>query len=153
MPKPWFALAATLATTLTCAACGHADPRSGPTPTGNPPSAAAPTTAAHAPVRYEPGACPSVPNPLPELQRAHCATLVVPENRAKPGGRTLRLTVAVIPAETQPAAADPIVFLGGGPGEDAIMDPPIAEGVGLDRNRDLILLAQRGNHSSQPALT
>jgi pimeloyl-ACP methyl ester carboxylesterase len=88
-----------------------------------------------------------------ELQRARCATLVVPENRTKPGGRSLRLAVAVIPAETQPAAADPIVFLGGGPGEDAIVDPPIAEDVGLGRNRDLILLSQRGNHSSQPALT
>ncbi|OBK26615.1 hydrolase [Mycobacterium asiaticum] len=79
--------------------------------------------------------------------------MVVPENRTKPGGRTLRLAVAVIPAQTQPAAADPIVFITGGPGEDAIMDPPLAQGVGLDRTRDLILLAQRGNHSSQPALT
>nr|WP_082993909.1 alpha/beta fold hydrolase [Mycobacterium gordonae] len=123
-------------------ACSHTD---------TPPSGT-PTTTTHPAAQYEPGSCPSVPNPAPGLERAHCATLVVPENRTKPGGRSLRLAVAVIPAQTQPQAADPILIITGGPGEDAIMDPPIAENVGLDRNRDLILLAQRGNHSSQPVL-
>lgn len=133
-----------LALALMSSACAHIEPAA---------TSSAPTTVAHAQAQYAPGPCPSVPTPVPELSRAHCATLTVPENRTKPSGRTLRLAVAVIPAETQPAAADPIVFLMGGPGEDAIADPPIAEGVGLDRNRDLILLSQRGNHSSQPALT
>lgn len=132
-------------------ACSHPDAPSRTPSSGIP--AAAPTTVAHPAAQYDPGPCPSVPNPVPELQRAHCATLVVPENRTKPDGRTLRLAVAVIPAETQPAAADPILMITGGPGEDAIMDPPIAQDVGLGRNRDLILLSQRGNHSSQPALT
>ncbi len=145
------AFAATLTLALACTACTPGNPPSS-SPAGGKP-AGAPSTVAHSPAQYEPGPCPPVPNPVPELQRAQCATLVVPENRTKPGGRTLRLAVAVIPAETQPAAADPIVFLGGGPGEDAIVDPPIAEDVGLGRNRDLILLSQRGNHSSQPALT
>ncbi|WP_236969065.1 alpha/beta fold hydrolase [Mycobacterium kansasii] len=107
---------------------------------------------AHAPAHYESAPCPEAPQPVPELQGGHCAALVVPENRSKPGGRTLRLAVAIIPSETQPAAADPIVFITGGPGEDAILDPPIAEGGGLNRNRDLILLSQRGNHSSEPTL-
>ncbi|OBK13858.1 alpha/beta fold hydrolase [Mycobacterium asiaticum] len=134
------------------AAAGTACSHSGP-PASGPPASGAPTTVAHPAVKYEPGPCPTLPHPAPELQRAQCATLVVPENRTKPGGRTLRLAVAVIPAQTQPAAPDPIVFVTGGPGEDAIMDPPIAQDVDLNRNRDLILLAQRGNHSSQPALT
>jgi len=133
---------------VTCAACGH----SNSTATGKE-SAGAPTTVDHAPAQYLPGPCPTTPQPVPELQGAHCAVLAVPEDRTKPNGRTLRLAVAVIPSETQPAAGDPIVFLTGGPGEDAIVDPPIAEGVGLNHNRDLILLSQRGNHSSQPALT
>lgn len=134
-----------------CTACAHVgSPASSPS-AGNP--SAAPTTVANPPARYEPGPCPATPQPVPELQRALCATLVVPENRTRSGGRTLRLAVAVIPAETQPAAADPIVFITGGPGEDAITDPPIAADVGLGRNRDLILLSQRGNRSSQPTLT
>lgn len=134
------------------AACAHSPaPSSGrPSP---PPGSAGPTTVAHAPAQYESAPCPETAQPVPELQGAHCAALVVPENRRKPGGHTLRLAVAVVPSETQPAAADPIVFITGGPGEDAIMDPPIAEGVGLNHNRDLILLSQRGNRSSQPALT
>lgn len=143
-----FALAVTLA--LACAACRQSN--SSP-PSGGASSATAPTTVSHAPAQYEPGPCPAVSQPAPELATARCATFVVPEDRTKPGGRTLRLAVAVIPSETQPAAADPIVFITGGPGEDAIADPPIAEGVGLNHNRDLILLSQRGNHSSQPALT
>ncbi|MDT5139913.1 MAG: hypothetical protein QOD58_4175 [Mycobacterium sp.] len=152
MARYRWALAAALTLTMAGAACTHAGPPSS-SPAGGNPAAPAPTTVAHAPAKYEPGPCPATPQPVPELQRARCATLEVPENRTTPGGRTLRLAVAVIPSETQPAAADPIVFLGGGPGEDAIIDPPIAADVGLNRNRDLILLAQRGNHSSQPALT
>lgn len=137
----------TLAITLAAAgvACSHPDTSGSSTQPGPP------TTAGHSPAGYEPSPCPA--NPAPELTGAHCATLTVPENRTKPGGRTLRLAVAVIPSQIQPPTSDPILFITGGPGEDAIMDPPIAQDVGLNRNRDLILLAQRGNHSSQPALT
>ncbi len=139
------ALAMTLA--IVCAACTHSN---------SPPSAssaAAPTTVAHDPAQYQPGPCPSTPQPLPELQTAHCGVLVVPENRTKPGGRTLRLPVAIIPSETQPATADPIVFLYGGPGGDAILNSPGSEGVKLNHNRDVILMSQRGTHSAQPSLT
>ncbi|WP_231987799.1 alpha/beta fold hydrolase [Mycobacterium sp. 852002-51152_SCH6134967] len=90
---------------------------------------------------------------MPELKGARCGELVVPEDRTKAGGRTLRLAVAIIPSETQPPSSDPIVFLTGGPGGDAVADPPIPNDVGINRNRDLILLSQRGTHSSQPALT
>ena len=77
----------------------------------------------------------------------------MPEDRTKAGGRTLRLAVAVVPSETQPPAADPIVFLMGGPGGDAVTDPPIPNDVGINHNRDLILMSQRGTLSSKPALT
>jgi pimeloyl-ACP methyl ester carboxylesterase len=79
--------------------------------------------------------------------------LVVPENRTKPGGRTLRLPVAILPSETQPAAPDPIVFLYGGPGGDAILNAPGSEGPKFNHNRDVILMSQRGTHSAQPVLT
>jgi pimeloyl-ACP methyl ester carboxylesterase len=135
---------------MICAACEHSNST---TTTGNPSSASPPTTVTGAPAQYVPGPCPSTPQPAPEAQGAHCAVLVVPEDRTKPNGRTLRLAVAIIPSETQPAAADPIVLVTGGPGEDVILDPPMPEGVRLNHNRDLILLSQRGNHSSEPALT
>jgi pimeloyl-ACP methyl ester carboxylesterase len=139
----WFAPASALILIAAAAACAQSSS----------PPATTPTTVAHAPAKFEPGPCPATPQPVPELQGARCGVLVVPEDRAKTGGRTLRLAVAVVPSQTQPPAADPIVFLTGGPGGDAIMDPPIPKGVGLDHNRDLILLSQRGTHSSEPALT
>jgi pimeloyl-ACP methyl ester carboxylesterase len=139
---------ALVVTVAVAAACGH----SNSTSSGNPSSAATPTTVAHDPAQYVAGPCPTTPQPVPELQGAHCAVLVVPENRSETGGRTLRLPVAIIPSETQPAAADPIVFLFGGPGGDAILNPPAAEGVSF-HNRDVILMSQRGTHSSQPSLT
>src|ERR1700730_1257747 len=142
-------IATALAVTVAgAAACGP----SNATSSGNPSWAATPTTVAHDPAQYVAGPCPTTPQPVPELQGAHCAVRVVPENRTKPGGRTLRLPVAIIPSETQPAAADPIVFLFGGPGGDAILNPPAAECVSFN-NRDVILMSQRGTHSSQPSLT
>lgn len=63
----------------------------------------------------------------------------------------LHLPVAIIPAENPQPAPDPIVLLTGGPGNDAIADPPIPAGVGS--NRDLILMSQRGTYSATPALT
>ena len=64
-----------------------------------------------------------------------------------------QLAVAVVPSQTQPPAADPIVFLTGGPGGDAMFASPLPTTVTLNHNRDLILLSQRGTRSSQPALT
>jgi pimeloyl-ACP methyl ester carboxylesterase len=103
-----------------------------------------------APAQFTAGACPVTPQPVPLLAGARCGTLTVPEDRTNPGGRTLQLAVAIVPSETQPPVADPIVFLHGGPGADVIMDPPVPADVGINHNRDLILLAQRGTHSSEP---
>ncbi len=143
----WLALAMLLPMAVT--ACTHSSSPPGVAPS----SAAAPTTVAHDPAQYAQGPCPTTPHPVPELEKARCGTLVVPENRTKPGGRTLRLPVAVIPSETQPPAADPIVFLYGGPGGDAILNPPGSEGPSFNHNRDVILMSQRGTRSAQPSLT
>ncbi|MGE2691932.1 alpha/beta hydrolase [Mycolicibacterium pulveris] len=131
-----------------CAACGDAS-----APTAEAPSPTTPTTVEHPPAQFVAGPCPATPQPVPELARARCGELVVPQNRSTSGGRTVRLPVAIIPAENQPPAADPIVFLTGGPGNDAIADPPIPAGVGINRDRDLILMSQRGTHSATPSLT
>jgi pimeloyl-ACP methyl ester carboxylesterase len=45
------------------------------------------------------------------------------------------------------------VFLPGGPGEDAISDISQLTDAGLNRDRDLVVLSQRGTLSSPPALT
>ena len=50
---------------------------------------------------------------------ARCGTFVVPENRAKPNGRTIGLHVVVLPAFSKPARTDAVTYLAGGPGDAA----------------------------------
>jgi pimeloyl-ACP methyl ester carboxylesterase len=76
----------------------------------------------------------------------------VPENRAHRGGRTIRLAVAVIPAASATPAKDPVVFMTGGPGGDAIEEIPFLIGAGVNRDRDLIVMAQRGTLHARPNL-
>ncbi|MFG2617019.1 alpha/beta fold hydrolase [Streptomyces sp. NPDC048507] len=101
--------------------------------------------------RFVPGACPRTSEPVAALDHARCGFLEVPENRSRPG-RTIRLAVAVIPAASGKPAPDPLVYMAGGPGGDAFDDIPFLVGAGLNRDRDLIVMAQRGNLHSEPNL-
>ncbi|MFE0044386.1 alpha/beta fold hydrolase [Streptomyces albireticuli] len=102
--------------------------------------------------RYEPGPCPRTAEPIAELAKARCGTLTVPENRARPHGRRITLGVAVVPAVAAAPKPDPIVWLAGGPGDDAVGEAKMAVGGGLNRDRDVILMSQRGTYSADPAL-
>ena len=101
--------------------------------------------------RFEPAGCPTAP--IPALKEARCGFLVVPENRARPSGRTIRLAVAIVPSVAATPAPDPIVYLAGGPGGIAIHEAQILVDAGVNRDRDLILMDQRGTLHSEPALT
>ncbi|WP_129775663.1 alpha/beta hydrolase [Peristeroidobacter soli] len=79
-----------------------------------------------------------------------CGEVIVPESRDKPSGRTIALAVQVVLANRQPKQPDGIVVLGGGPGE-ILTDKAAAVAVG-ERDRDLILLDQRGVGMSRPVL-
>ncbi|PHQ51956.1 transporter [Streptomyces cinnamoneus] len=102
---------------------------------------------------FEPGACPKTPEPVAALEGARCGTLTVPQNRAEPGGRTISLGVAIVPAATGTPKPDPIVWLAGGPGDDAVGEAKMAVDGGLNRDRDVIFMSQRGTYSATPALT
>lgn len=118
-----------------------------PTPSG----AVAPPVGGPGPgttARFVPGPCPDTSEPVP----GRCGFLEVPENRARRGGRTIRLAVAIIPAASARPAGDPVVFMTGGPGGDAIGDIPFLIDAGVNRTRDLIVMAQRGTLHSQPNL-
>ncbi|WP_406841434.1 alpha/beta fold hydrolase [Streptomyces sp. AHU1] len=95
-----------------------------------------------------PGPCPRTPEPVP----GRCGYLEVPENRARPGGRTIRLAVAIVPAVSGKRSADPVVFMAGGPGGDAFGDMPFVIGAGVNQDRDLIVMTQRGTLYAQPNL-
>lgn len=103
--------------------------------------------------RYTPGACPRTADPAPELKGARCGTLTVPENRTKPNSRKIRLGVAIVPALAAKPQPDPIAWLAGGPGDDAVGEAKLALDGGLNRDRDLIFMSQRGTYSADPALT
>ena len=103
--------------------------------------------------RFEKTACPEMPAPIPELKTARCGQLTVPENRSKPTGRTIALSVAIIPAASANPKPDSIVWLAGGPGDDAITEIPMALAGKLNRDRDVIFMSQRGTYSAKPSLT
>ncbi|MFF0887108.1 alpha/beta fold hydrolase [Streptomyces sp. NPDC003456] len=99
--------------------------------------------------RFEPAACPTTYGPL---EHTRCGFLVVPEKRSHPTGRTLRLAVALVRSASPAPRPDPIVFLTGGPGADALGNIEELTEAGVNRDRDLVVLSQRGTFSSQRPL-
>jgi pimeloyl-ACP methyl ester carboxylesterase len=88
-----------------------------------------------------------------------CYDLWVPENRARIGGRMIKLPILVFEAPERPKKEDPVLLIGGGPGsiaytekrfaamwKDKFKDLPWLDG------RDLIVYDQRGVGGARPAL-
>ena len=100
--------------------------------------------------RFEPTVCPTKPIPTTLPADARCGFLVVPENRAKPNGRTIRLTVGIVPAKSPHPAPDPIVYLAGGPGGFPLGEAQSLIAAGFNRDRELIIISQRGTLYGPP---
>jgi pimeloyl-ACP methyl ester carboxylesterase len=85
----------------------------------------------------------------PALQ-AVCGRFVVPEDRTRPGGRTISLRVAVIRARSPRRLPDPLVYLIGGPGGSAVDGAAGMQSVfaGVNERRDIVLVDQRGTGGS-----
>jgi pimeloyl-ACP methyl ester carboxylesterase len=81
---------------------------------------------------------------------ARCGTFDVPEDRAKPDGRTIGLHVVVLPAISEPVARDAVTYLAGGPGGAATDDAAIRaqQLTLLNLNHDILLVDQRGTGRS-----
>jgi len=103
--------------------------------------------------RFEPADCPFK---IPADRIIQCGYLVVPEDRSQPGGRVIRLGVAIVKSASPHPAPDPILHLNGGPGGRAVQDLPpffdLFKFLASDPNRDVIFFDQRGVGWSQPAL-
>lgn len=102
--------------------------------------------------RFEPAPCPKLTG-AGELAKASCGYLVVLENRRRPTGRTIRLLVAKYPARSSEKRADPVVYLAGGPGDIAPLEVNGLIAADFIRDRDILVVSQRGTMFSQPALT
>jgi pimeloyl-ACP methyl ester carboxylesterase len=102
---------------------------------------------------FTPGPCAKPPGLTPELKTARCGQLIVPEDRARPNEKTISLSVAIIPSKAAIPKPDPIVWLAGGPGDDALTEIQMALAGELNRNRDVIFMSQRGTYTAKPKLT
>jgi pimeloyl-ACP methyl ester carboxylesterase len=101
--------------------------------------------------RFEPAPCPKVQG-ADTIADASCGYLVVPEDRSRPNGRTIRLMVAKFPARSAEKQADPVVYLAGGPGDIAPLDANGFIAANFIRDRDILVVSQRGTMFSEPAL-
>jgi pimeloyl-ACP methyl ester carboxylesterase len=93
---------------------------------------------------------------VPQGREVRCGYLQVPENRHDEGNdNVVRLHVAIFASDSADPQPDPIVYLEGGPGGDALESVPF---IFEDRfapylaNRDLIIFDQRGTGYSEPSL-
>jgi pimeloyl-ACP methyl ester carboxylesterase len=91
---------------------------------------------------------------LPKMAlAAQCGTLEVPENRDQPDGRKIGLAVAILPANTLNPKPDPLFILAGGPGQAATyLGPFAAQMTGVRKDRDIVLVDQRGTGRSSPLI-
>src|SRR4051812_40163945 len=84
---------------------------------------------------------------VPAGRSVQCGYLIVPEDRSAPGKRTIRLHVGIFKAGAK-SAADPIVFLDGGPGGHSLEAMTKVRALEffdqVTAGRDLILFDQRG---------
>lgn len=139
---------------------GGCTPAASPVESGAQPATAPPTaTAAATPTPdpgyepvFEPGACRFAHR---VEWGAQCGDLIVPENRADPGGRTIRLHVAVFKSAREHPAPDPVIHLVGGPGASLLDEAERylrAGGRHILAERDYILFNQRGSAYGQPEL-
>lgn len=117
-------------------------------------TAAGSPTATTLAAEFRPGPCPVLPGRDQVPDKAACGQLVVPEDRAHPNGKTIHLSVARIPAEkpVEPPLT-PVIWLAGGPGDDALTEIGMALKGGLDSNREVIFMSQRGTYTATPRLT
>lgn len=96
--------------------------------------------------RFRPGPCPTE---VEAGERIDCGSLFVPENRARPGSRTIGLPVMIFRARAATPRSDPIVFLPGGPGNSAVAGRRSGRGNPYLEDRDHILIEPRGaRHAS-----
>ena len=109
----------------------------------------------HSEAVYEATSCPEAEHRrLPRRSTfrpgVQCGYLTVLENRAKPDGRRIRIFVTRAPAVSATPKPDPIVYLSGGPGGAGSFEVAFMVEHGLNAEREVIFVDQRGTHHADP---
>ncbi len=121
------------------------------TPTPTPEPSPTPTEASLYQPAFVPGECRFSTSEA----AVECGDLIVPEDREKPDGATVSLHVAVFRSYSPNAEPDPVIYLMGGGGGNALgMTEYYLRTVGnsIRADRDFILYNQRGTHLNEPFL-
>jgi pimeloyl-ACP methyl ester carboxylesterase len=98
---------------------------------------------------------PNVPG-VPQLDLGpefRCGYLTVPEDRSDPDVRTIRIAVARVGAASPTPRPDPVVWLTGGPGGTALASASVLVRGGVNRDREIIFVDQRGTLHADPFLS
>lgn len=104
--------------------------------------------------RYETADCVFDRGDWTDAVELECGELLVLEDPERPDGRVVHLPVAIVRA-AEPGPKPPLVMLHGGPGGPPGLLGNMTRGVamaGFERDRDVILYAQRGAWGARPVL-
>ena len=103
---------------------------------------------------FESAPCPTDLD-YPDNREITCGYVTVLEDRADPGGNTIRLFVLQSTARFGETYPDPLVYLSGGPGGAASRLTPNLDFLfgPYNTTRDIILVDQRGTGYSEPNLS
>jgi pimeloyl-ACP methyl ester carboxylesterase len=106
---------------------------------------------------FSAAACPK-PN-VPGIPQAdlgpefHCGYLTVPQDRAHPAGRQIKVAVARLKAIHPLPSSIPLLYLAGGPGGTGLASAPGLVARGINEHRDIIFIDQRGTLHAKPLLS
>lgn len=84
--------------------------------------------------------------------KTRCGYLVVPENREKPQGTSIKLPFIYVESNNPAKRSDPVLYTGGGPGVSSLHPVTSIARRSLLRERDYIAFEQRGTHYALPSL-
>lgn len=94
----------------------------------------------------------TLPDGMEEGKDVDCGYLIVPEDRTNPSSPTIKLAYTVLYATADTVKPDPIIYLSGGPGGNAVGELEGWVGTSYIADRNLVLLDQRGTGYSEPSL-
>lgn len=94
----------------------------------------------------------ALPDDIVDGQNLDCGYLLAPEDRDDPASPVIELAFAILYAPAADVKPDPVVYLAGGPGGNAVGELEGWLDVPYLQDRDLILLDQRGTGYSLPSL-
>ena len=84
--------------------------------------------------------------------KTKCAYLIVPENRNKPNGKTIKLPFIYVESKNPNKHKDPVLYTAGGPGASSLRGVRFIHNRAFTKDRDYIAFEQRGTEFALPRL-